>query len=78
MSQVHVERLIGILATDEAVRRRFSNDPSSFLAEMIARGAELNDCERWALAHLAPGELERFAQAIGPRLQKSDLKGCEP
>lgn len=78
MSQVHVERLIGILATDEALRRRFSSDPRSFIAEMIAKGVELNDCERWALACLAPGDLERFAQAIGPRLQKSDLKGCEP
>jgi len=75
MSQVHVERVIGLLATDEAVRRRFSKDPGGCLAAMMASGLELNECERWALAHLDPEELARFARAIGPRLQKADLSG---
>jgi len=75
MSQVHVERVIGLLATDEAWRRRFSKDPSVCLADMIASGIELNECERWSLAHLDPAELARFARAIGPRLQKADLSG---
>ena len=68
MSQVHVERVIGLLATDEAWRRRFSKDPGACLAE-------LNECERWSLAHLDPDELARFARAIGPRLQKAELSG---
>jgi len=75
MSQVHVERVIGLLATDEALRRRFSKDPGACLADMIASGLELNECERWSLAHLDPDELARFARAIGPRLQKADLSG---
>jgi hypothetical protein len=75
MSQVHVERVIGQLATDEALRRRFSKDPRAFLAAMIASGLELNECEQWSLEHLVPDELARFARAIGPRLQKADLSG---
>jgi len=74
MSQVHVERVIGVLATDEAIRRRFSNDPNALLAEMMERGMQLNECEYWALAHLDPRELARFANAVGPRLQKADLE----
>ena len=76
VSQVHVERLIGLLATDEGMRRRFTNDPRAFLDEMAGKGVELNECERWALSRLQPEELARFAQAIGPRLQKIDLKEC--
>jgi hypothetical protein len=75
MSQVHVERVIGLLATDEAMRRRFSKDPRALLQEMVGAGMELNPCELWSLAHLDPGELTRFAKAIGPRLQKTDLRG---
>jgi len=75
MSQVNVERVIGLLATDEVVRRRFTQDPRAWLAEMTERGMELNACERWSLVHLDPEELARFARAIGPRLQKADLNG---
>jgi hypothetical protein len=75
MSQVNVEKIIGLLATDEAIRRRFSENPQAVLAELAERGVELNACERWSLARLDPRELARFAQAIGDRLQKADLKG---
>jgi hypothetical protein len=75
MSQVNVEKIIGLLATDEAIRRRFSEDPQAVLAELAERGVELNPCERWSLTRLDPRELARFAEAIGPRLQKADLKG---
>ena len=75
MSQVNVERIIGLLATDEAVRRRFTKDPRAVLAEMAERGVVLNECERWSLANLDPEALARFAHAIGPRLQKVDLHG---
>jgi hypothetical protein len=75
MSQVNVEKIIGLLATDEAIRRRFSEDPKAVLAELAERGLELNLCERWSLARLNPKDLARFAQAIEPRLQKADLKG---
>jgi hypothetical protein len=75
MSQVNVERMIGMLATDEGIRRRFVKDPRAVLSEMSERGIELNDCERWSLLQLDPRELSRFAHAIGPRLQKVDLEG---
>jgi hypothetical protein len=75
MSHVNVERIIGLLATDEALRRRFSRNPNDTLRELVERGLELNPCERWSLAQMDPGELARFAEAIGPRLQKADLEG---
>jgi len=75
MSHVNVERIIGLLATDEALRRRFTKNPNDTLRELAERGLELNSCERWSLAQMDPGELARFAEAIGPRLQKADLEG---
>ena len=74
MSQVNVERVIGILATDEALRRRFTRNPGAALAEMMERGMELNPCEQVSLAGLDPRELARFARYIDDRLQRSDLR----
>lgn len=74
MSQPYVERIIGVLATDEAVRRRFITDPRATLLELAERGMELNHCELASLASLDPHELARFAQAIDARLQKTDLQ----
>jgi len=73
MSQVNVERVIGLLATDEGLRRRFIKNPHAALQEMAERGLELTGCERWELAHMDRRELTRFASSIGPRLQKVDL-----
>ena len=75
MSQVNVERVIGLLATDEGLRRRFTSDPQAALRELAERGLELNTCERWSLARMDPRELVRFAGAIGPRLQKTVIEG---
>ena len=75
MSQLHVERIIGVLATDEALRRRFTANPKKTLLELAQQGMELNHCELASLLSLDPGELARFAQAIDSRLQKSDLHG---
>ena len=75
MSQRNVERVIGRLVTDEAFRRRFATDPGSTLSGIAGDGLELNDCERRALAALDAGALERFADSLDPRLQKSDLNG---
>ena len=72
MSQVNVERVIGLLATDEEMRRRFSANPRAVVAEVIERGLELNECERWSLVCLDPHELARFARALGPRLQRAE------
>lgn len=75
MSQRNVERVIGRLVTDEAFRRRFTADPTATLAGVAGDGMELNDCERRALAALDLGAVARFADALDPRLQKSDLHG---
>ena len=75
MSQPNVERVIGVLATDEALRRRFATDPRAALQLLVENGVELTMCERLALATLDPTELTRFADAIDARLQKADLEG---
>ena len=75
MSQRNVERVIGRLVTDEAFRREFAADPQAALREAAAAGAELNDCELRALATIDPREAARFAEALDPRIYKSDLRG---
>jgi hypothetical protein len=75
MSQAHVERVIGILATDEALRRRFTLNPRATLLEMVEKGMELNSCELWSLLRLDTEELARFSRTIDARLQRTDLRG---
>ena len=75
MSQPNVERVIGVLATDEGFRRRFAEDPRAALQQLIEKGVELTVCERMALAALDPAEVTRFADGIDARLQKADLEG---
>lgn len=77
MSQVYVEKVIGLLATDEGLRTRFRRNPRAALAEMTAKGMELTDCELWSLSRLDPDALTRFADAIDARLQKASLDGGE-
>jgi len=78
MSQHNVERIIGLLATDEGVRGRFRKDPRATLQELLDRGFELNDCEFSSLVALDAREIARFARALDPRLQKIDLRGDGP
>ncbi len=75
MSQINVERIIGRLATDECLRRWFSKNPQDALRKMLESGVELTASEQRSLAALDPRELAHFADAIDPRLQKSDLEG---
>jgi putative modified peptide len=75
MSQRNVERVIGRLVTDEAFRSQFATDPGSALDEIRGAGVELNDCERSAIARIDSAAVERFAETIDPKLQKSDLHG---
>jgi hypothetical protein len=72
-----VERIVGRLATDEGFRRRFWQAREATLAELVAGGCELNACEQGALAALSRESVERFAAAIDPRIQKSDLCGAD-
>ena len=75
MSQPNVERVIGVLATDERLRAQFTLDPRSALLDLVRKGLDLNPTELWSLACLDPSELARFARAIDARLQKADLEG---
>lgn len=71
MSQKSVEILLGKLATDEALRRRFRTDPLEVLETV---GLELTAVEVEAVRTLDGGALERFARAVDPRLQKASLE----
>jgi hypothetical protein len=76
MSQRSVERVIGRLVTDEAFRRRFAQEPDAVLRELAEEyGLELTLCERSALRAIDAARLERLADAIDPRLQKTDTHG---
>ena len=75
MSQIFVERVIGLLATDEHMRERFGTDPRGAIEELVRRGMELTESERRSIAALDPEELARFVRAIDPRLQRAQLAG---
>jgi hypothetical protein len=75
VSQANVERVIGKLMTDEAFRHRFLDDPESVLRELTGAGMALTPCELSGLASLDADWLARAAEAVDPRLQKSDLCG---
>jgi len=73
MSHRTVEIVLGRLATDEAMRRRFREAPAQALRELLALGLELSPVELAALEKLDPAELHRFAQTLDSRLQKAEL-----
>lgn len=75
MSQRNVERVIGMLVTDEAFRRKFAHEPHDTLLETIGCGLELTDCEMQALEAIDLASLQRFAAAIDLRLQKTEIPG---
>lgn len=70
MSQKTVERILGKLATDEEYRQRFRSNPGGTLADAGREPEGLTPVEREALAALDPDLLERFADALDPRLQR--------
>lgn len=74
MSHRTVEIVLGRLATDEAIRRRFRQAPAQTLRELLAHGLELSPVELTALEKLDPAELQRFAQALDSRLQKAEME----
>ena len=73
MSQRAVEIVLGRLATDEALRRRFRQAPASVLRELIDVGLELSRVELGALQALDAAALQSFARAVDARLQKAEL-----
>ena len=73
MSQRNVENLIGRLVTDEAFRRRFSEDPGAALLEITECGVELTSIEFRALLTIDTRLTGMLAEAIDPRIQKIDI-----
>ena len=73
MTQRAVEVVLGRLATDEAMRRRFMDHPGQVLRELASLGLELSAVERAALEMLDGGALAQFAEALDARIQKAEL-----
>jgi hypothetical protein len=74
----NVETLIGQLATDERLRRRFADAPSTLLAELSERqGLELTSVELAALAATDPEALRSFAGALDRRIRKTTAANPE-
>ena len=73
MTHRNVETLIGRLATDPALRRRFVADPMAVLVELRAQGYELTLIELEALASTSVDAIESFADALDRRIRKADV-----
>jgi hypothetical protein len=73
MTQKSVEVLIGRLATDEPLRRRFAANAREVLRLLEAEGFRFSPVEAGALVRLEPAALDHFATALDPRLQKASL-----
>jgi hypothetical protein len=69
----HVEQLLGRLATDPKLRRRFAANPEALLRELAESGLELTEVELEALATTDPEALRSFAAALDARLRKAPL-----
>lgn len=68
----NVETLIGRLATDPKLRRRFVETPTAVLEELSGQGLELTSVELAALAAMDPEALHSFAGSLDRRLRKAD------
>ena len=74
MSQRHVERLIGRLATDEDLRLQFSRAPLDTLAALCDEGWELTRGEIDALVEVDAQLWARLAAKLPSRLQRCSLR----
>lgn len=68
----NVELLIGQLATDPGLRRRFAADPRGLLAGLVGRGVELTEVEVDALAALDPEAIAAFACLLDRRIRRAE------
>lgn len=71
MSHRNVENVIGRLATDPGLRRRFLEDPAGLLHELREQGYALTLVELDALASTDAGALRSFAEALDRRIRKA-------
>jgi hypothetical protein len=75
MTHRNVENLIGRLATDPELRRRFVDNPVGVLRELRDQGCELTSVELDALASTDPRALRSFAEALDRRIRRSLAEG---
>jgi hypothetical protein len=71
VSHRYVETVIGRLATDPLIRRRFVESPAAVLRQFQEEGCELTAVEIDALAATDPEAIRSFAQAIDRRIRKA-------
>jgi len=72
MTHRNVETVIGRLATDPGLRRRFAVDPARVLRELKEQGIELTNVELDALATTDSGAIRSFAAALDRRIRRAD------
>ncbi len=72
MSHRHVETLIGRLATDPQLRRRFDDSPAALLRELVSQGFEFSPIEVDALSAIDRASMRAFAATLDPRLRRLD------
>lgn len=72
MTHRNVETVIGRLATDPGLRRRFAEDPGRVLRELKAQGIELTSVELDALAATDSRAIRSFAEALDRRIRRAD------
>ena len=75
MTHRNVELLIGRLATDPALRRRFGHDPLAVLNQLRQEGYELTVLELEALATTDVDAIQSFARALDARIRRAETGG---
>jgi len=70
----NVETVIGRLATDPLIRRRFVENPGAVLQQFQDEGYELTAVEIDALAATDPEAIRSFAQSIDRRIRKAETQ----
>ena len=74
MSHRNIEVVIGRLATDEALRRRFREAPEPTLRELAAQGLDLTQTEVASLLACGRRCIEAIGREIDPRLDRACLE----
>ena len=74
MTHRNVETLIGRLATDPNLRRRFLEDPEQVLNEFKEQGYELTNVELEALASIDGKAIRSFAGALDRRIRRAEVR----
>jgi hypothetical protein len=72
MTHRNVETVLGRLATDPLLRRRFSEDPGRVIRELKDQGCELTPVEVEALSRTDADALQSFAVALDRRIRKAE------